>query len=364
MTRLTDPLFALLRFSLHEGRSGLETPRINGVRLDWEQLFALAARHGTVLLSYPGIQHLPPADQPPRKLKLRWVANVVKGSERAVRYHEVVSDLSQLLSRNGLDTLILKGLTIASLYPVPSYREGGDIDIYLFGEAEKANAIASSMGIEVRNTTAKHSTFTFEGVTVENHRRLLDAESLFRREGALYRKMEDMVGEMFSRENSPRTGAGTALELPPQAAALFLAGHTFRHFCCGDINIRHLCDWVVFFEKRAGEINFERLSRQISELGLEKFARTINSFCAEHLGFEPQFFSDAGGTKKSHRLILTMITRYRRAPRVHIPVAGVLRHIFLRNRIYNSYLGPISPSEFLLPELRRYFVWLLKRLRP
>jgi hypothetical protein len=361
MTKLTDHLFSLLRFSIHEGRSTQWPPPMDGA-VDWEQLFALAARHGTVLLTYPAIQQLPPREQPPRKLKLRWVANVVKGNERAVHYRQAVADLSRLLFENGIDTLILKGLTVAALYPVPSYREGGDIDIYLFGEAAKANALVASLGIEVHHTSSKHSAFAFEGVMVENHRRFFDTDSLFAREAALYKKIEHLLTAMFSREGSPRIGVGTACELPPQAAALFLVGHTFRHFCGGDLNARHLCDWVVVFERLRDKIDFGLLESQIVDLGLERFVGVINSFCVKYLGFEPRcLIGDCD--KRSERLVRRMLTAYRRPRKFRIPIVGSLRHIFLRNHIYNRYLTCIAPSEFLLPELRRYFAWLLKRLR-
>jgi hypothetical protein len=348
MNPTVKALFALLRFSLHGQR---ETP-VWHKRVKWERLFALAARHGVVMLSYPAIQHLEAESQPPRKLKLRWVANVVKGSERALHYRRVVSDLSHLLSLNGLDAIVLKGLALARLYPEPSYREGGDIDIYMFDDAQRVDTIVASMGITVQHKTAKHSAFQFEGVTVENHRTLFDTGSRFEREGALYRKMEEMLAGMFTRE--------AARELPPQAAALFLVGHTFRHFCCADINARHLCDWTVFFEKTP--LDYDLLGCQISELGLDRFVTAMNAFCAENLGFSPPLL--VGGREKgSRRLIARMIARYRRPRRIHIPIIGSVGRIFFRNRLYNRFLKKIAPTEFLLPELGRYFAWLATRLR-
>ena len=312
---------------------------------------------------------MPPEEQPPRKLKLRWVANVVRGNERWAHYKQVVRDLSNLLSERGLSPVIMKGSTISALYPVPWHREGGDIDIYLFGEGGRANELASSLGIKVHHPTAKHSAFVFRGVTVENHRSFFDTGSLFRREGALYKKMERMLTGMITPESCPEIDLGSARGLPPGAAALFLVGHTFRHFCGVDINARHLCDWVVFFDKHKKEIDSKVLKHQIEELHLEKFVTAINSFCRAHLGFEPALFAgddDPASRKRerrSERFILRMITRYRLVPRVHIPVAGVLRHLFFRNRIYNEYLARIAPSEFLLPELKRYVLWLTTRFR-
>jgi hypothetical protein len=114
----------------------------------------------------------------------------------------------------------------------------------------------------------------------------------------------------------------------------------------------------MFFEKTP--IDYDLLGCQISELGLDRFVAAINAFCAEHLGFSPPFF--VGGREKgSRRLIAKMIRRYRHPRRIHIPVAGSVGRIFFRNRLYNRFLKKIAPTEFLFPELKSYFLWLLNR---
>jgi hypothetical protein len=363
MTRLTKALFALLRLSVWEGRPDDLSAFARLWPVDWEQMFALSARHGTVLLAWGGITRLPPEYQPPRRLKLRWVANVVKGSERHVRRLEVVADLVTLLASGGIDTIVLKGLAMSKLYPVPYYREGGDIDIWTFGKSSEIDKLVSQRGIATQHPRPKHSTFLFEGAMVENHRTFFDTDLRFRRESALYRKMEGMLGALLTIGDSPGMGVGQAMELPPQAAALFLVGHTFRHFCDEGLNARQLCDWVVFFRHHEGELDHELLVGQLRELGIEDFAASINSFCAAWLGFRPAFLADTGDPR-SEKLILGMIARYRRRPRIHTPVVGSLCHLLLRNRIYNRYLGKTSFREFLLPELKFYFVWLAGRLKP
>ncbi len=333
-----------------------------GGPVDWDSLFALSARQGTLLLTWAGVGHLPPDEQPERRLKLRWVANVVKGSERHVRRQEVVSALSAMFSEAGIDTLVLKGLSLSRLYAVPYFREGGDIDVWLFGDSHKADHLVATRGVAVQHPSPKHSAFVFEGATVENHRTLFDTALPFVREAALYRHLERMVTSLTTLRTAPPLGVGTARELPPPAAALFLVGHTFRHFCEEGVNARQMCDWVVFFRHHATTLDHHILEYRLRELGLDRFAGAINSWCAAHLGFTPTF-SAAAGDPQSDRLITRMIERYRRTSHVHIPVAGSLCHLLRRRRIYDTYLGKSRFSEFLGPELRRYFAWLAGRLR-
>lgn len=365
--RPLDMFLALLRLSLGKGTDGAYAEFAGADEGDWEEVFRLSARQGTLLLIYGGVQRLPPQMQPPRKLKLRWCANVVRGCDRYDAYRIAVGGLSRFFSENGFDMLILKGLTLARLYPVPWHREGGDVDIYMFGRARQADRLVSSRGIEVSCSIPKHSVFRFGGLTVENHHTFFDTDLRFRREAALYDRMERMLKDTFTADECfTSSDPATAGELPPQAAALYLAGHTFRHFCNIDANLRQLCDWVVFFDANRSRIDHSLLEKQLRQLGIGDFAAAVNSFCARRLGFEPAFMArDTRGAESDSRFILKTLMKYRKRSRFHIPAAAPLRRIAARNGIYGRYLGGVSPREFLLPELGNYFSYQIRRaLRP
>ncbi|MBK5721502.1 nucleotidyltransferase family protein [Dysgonomonas sp. Marseille-P4677] len=363
MANLTDMLFSLLRLGQNIDRNEIDSyfsVFTDADSNDWEQLFDLSVRQGVLLLCYSGLQYLPKELQPPRNLKLRWCVNLVKGRERYDHYNNIIAKLSSLLSENDINLLIIKGITISELYPVPYYRESGDIDIYFFNKPKLANNLLSSLGIKKKREIKKHSTFIIDGVPVENHYTFFDTILEFQRESQLYKRMEAILKGMLSEDSFLPIKWNNIYQLPPQAAALFLIGHTFRHFCCLDISIRQMCDWMIFFSKYEKCIDSELLSSQITELGLEKFVCHINYLCADNLGFRPYFINPERGKKTTEKFILKIIMRYRVRTKRHIPVFDVLRYFFLRNNIYKKYLGKVSITEFLLPELKSYFVYLLK----
>lgn len=83
--------------------------------------------------------------------------------------------------------MTLKGVGLSTLYPIPSHREGGDIDIYTFSGSEsisdsEANQLADSLieqqgqKIDV-DKTPKHSVFYFNGILVENHKTFTNVHS-------------------------------------------------------------------------------------------------------------------------------------------------------------------------------------------
>lgn len=363
MTELIDMLFTLLRLSLHTEENSTDNclsafPNVNSE--EWEQMFDLSVRQGVLLLSYGGLQYLPTELQPPRKLKLRWCVNVLKASERYDHYKSVISKLSNLLSENNISLLVIKGITISELYPVPYFRESGDIDIYLSGNTEQVNELISPLGIRKQGGIPKHSTFILDGIPIENHYTFFDTTLRFKRESQLYQKMENILDGMISESKYSPINIGNAYTLHPQVAALYFIGHTFRHFCCLDMNIRHMCDWTVFFSKSKKDIDMDLLAAQIKELGLEKFVRHINSFCSHYLGFKPYIIIPQRIDGESGEFIMKTVIQYRFIPKVHIPIFGVLCYLFRRNSIYKKYMGKVKVSEFLLPEIKNYFMYLLK----
>jgi hypothetical protein len=365
MTNRIDMLFSLLRLSLNidkKGTGDCVSVFVDAESEDWEEMFELSVRQGVLLLSYGGLQYLPEKSQPPRKIKLRWCVNVVKGSERYDYYKSIIAKLSNLLSKNNTPLLIMKGITISELYPVPYFRESGDIDIYFFKEAESANEILSSLGVRKEKEIPKHSTFIVDGIPIENHYTFFDTALQFQREGLLYQKMENILKGMFAEDKCRPLMWNNIYQLPPQAAALHLIGHTFRHFCCLDINIRQMCDWTVFFSNHKKDIDYGVLSYQINELGLNEFVCHINSFCSSYLGFIPYFMVPRRREIEAEETIMKIIVRYRLNPSIHIPIFSVLSYLFRRNNIYRRYLSEVKMSEFLLPEIKRYFAHLLKRI--
>ncbi|GAB6122634.1 nucleotidyltransferase domain-containing protein [Dysgonomonas termitidis] len=359
-----EMLFLLLKLSLNMNKDEVEYSSHvlkNNKNENWKQLFNLSIRQGVLLLSYEGIQYLPASLQPPRNLKLRWCVNVVKGKERYDHYKEVITKLSGLFFNNNLKLVLIKGITIAELYPVPSLRESGDIDICLLEKAGQVDNLLETLGVRKEKGIPKHTTFFIDGIPIENHYTFFDTSLTFRRERQLYQKMENILKGMLSEESYISINENNIFQLPPQAAALYIIGHTFRHFCCLDTNIRQLCDWTIFFSKYKNNIDYELLSSQVCELGLNDFVSHINDFCFLKLGFRPYFMASPKMDTKAELMILKTIMRYRVTPVIHVPVIGVIAYLFRRNNLYKRYLGRVNLSEFLLPELKSYFLYLLKK---
>ena len=241
-------LFALLRASLHQKET--ETAFFHSATpAEWKECYLLAINHGVMALAWDGVVRLPSELQPPKALKLNWYVAVEAYEKRYLHYCRTVDELSRLYAEHGIATLQLKGVGFSVNYPVPSHREGGDIDIYTYAAEGSgmtdadANALADRLmkkqGIRVDDCHSfMHTAFKYKGVPIENHHRLLD----------IYRyKAGRQVAGWLNRHVSPEWAdlvEGKVLTPCPEFNSVYLAFHTFHHYGNG-LKLHHLCDWAI-----------------------------------------------------------------------------------------------------------------------
>ena len=256
-----DKLLVLLRAGLHT----LPEEDITNMRFgetDWPQLYRLAVKHGILAIIWDGLQQyvtqrrITTTEEPDRNLKLQWAYNI-KQIDRLFREAEV-------------RMVIFKGLPLSSCYPVPQHRECGDIDCWMSGGFADGNRWIENRGIRVNYENPKHATFTYKGVSIENHDTFFDTKT-HRIDRILECAMHNFIEKEGYSQDS-RTGLQT---LSPTAHALFLLRHTSRHLPTG-IALRHLTDWALFIKKHGHEINWKALIGILKQCNLMTFWNALN----------------------------------------------------------------------------------------
>lgn len=282
LNRVEKMLLALLRASLH--RQMADTSCFLEVSAEeWKQCYQLAAKHGVMALAWEGVLLLPTAMQPPKALKVNWGLAVEAYERRYRRYCRTVDELSKFYARHGILTLQIKGVGYSSLYPVPSHREGGDIDIYTYAAPgsgltdAQANALADELmrkkGIVVDTShNVKHSIFTFQGISIENHKAFLNVERYDvapQVERILHRCMNPQVTPLVEGE-----------VLTPSIAfnTIFIAFHALGHFP-GMMTLHHLYDWAVLIKQHG-----LHLPDDLKEPHLLQGIAAITQLCNRFLG--------------------------------------------------------------------------------
>jgi hypothetical protein len=235
---------------------------------DWEILYRKAVEEGVIAFAFDGILSLPASLHPPKRLKLSWAASVDFVERKYARLLSVAQDLAGLFGKHGVRMLIIKGLSLAQYYPVPTHREFGDLDIYLFDHHEKGDQLLKEAGaVPSNHNSYKHTVFTYKGVLIENHAHLLNV-----RDSGKRLKLEEYLLQLLKENKEGDAHPGEVLFPPPCFAALFFIAHAFQHFSADALVLRAFCDWAVFLRTNKDKIAFPVFRETLEKAGLWSFA--------------------------------------------------------------------------------------------
>ena len=165
-------LFRFLRFSL--GLEGEVKDLLDDRQgsFDWDACYQFAKRQTLVGVLFDGIQRLPKELAPARPLLLRWLSDSESIRRRNMRIDRASAYIYNKVCAAGFRCCILKGQGNALLYPHPSSRIPGDVDVWVMANREELRHIAFSLtegdGSSLQESL-NHIGLTVHGVSVELH---------------------------------------------------------------------------------------------------------------------------------------------------------------------------------------------------
>jgi hypothetical protein len=305
---------------------------------DWNALFDLCVAQGVMSLSFEGAMRLPKDLQPPRTLKLSWIAGVEAVKKKYRHSRETAEALAGCFRENNIRMMVFKGLALSRLYPVPESREFGDMDIYLCGKAVEGDALLKRISDKKHVSSGKDVSFSYRKVLIENHHTFLyhGIYKKFHKGGMLEDRLKLILAEAGILEEISNFTNGQEEQIllfpPPEFDALHTTLHTLSHLVSG-IVVRHLCDLTMIFTEYKGKIVFSLYRHALSEAGLTKLAGILISLSVRHLGLNPDY------------------------------VPPYETDISLENRIWNDLLNPISPPSKAKRNLFNVFIHKIRLLQ-
>ena len=165
-------LFRFLRFSL--GLEGEVKDLLDDRQgsFDWDACYQFAKRQTLVGVLFDGIQRLPKELAPACPLLLRWLSDSESIRRRNMRMDRASAYVYNKVCAAGFRCCILKGQGNALLYPHPSSRIPGDVDVWVMTNREELPHIALSLtdgdGSSLQESL-NHIGLTVHGVSVELH---------------------------------------------------------------------------------------------------------------------------------------------------------------------------------------------------
>ena len=205
-------------------------------------------------------------------------AHLEKIKRRNLAMNTEVAEFSRLMAVANAECIIVKGQTLAALYPEPLVRMPGDIDFLVKDYRQAADMLLTHWGVELPKSLAeKEVVFTHGSTLYELHTYLINFGC-----GKHRTYWEQALSE--SNPAYVMIGGEQVPVMNPTLNAAYIFIHLFFHFIHEGIGLRHLCDWAVMLHHYANEIDRARLEEILRNVGLLEAFKAFGTILVDKLG--------------------------------------------------------------------------------
>lgn len=297
--------FTLLRTALWNEPLAIEEP------IDWSAVMQLANRHATNIL-IAGVATCMKGDNKPSQDMLDQMQTALRGNLiRQLQLKQILVAAVRLLRQNGIELVLLKGFSLAMLYPNPNLRQFGDIDVYIgLDKFHEACALLRTLpgGYNWGEVTdiGHHYNIEFGSLPLEVHR--LSAEVEDEDDAACYTVIEQ---DGLARNPQMVDFEGIEVLIPSKEFMVFYTFfHAWNHFLTSGVGWRQLSDVAMTLHTYLGSLaqgsNFdvEKLHQWLDDMHLMQPWQTFGYLLVHNLGLpvaEMPFY-DAHCHRRARRL--------------------------------------------------------------
>ena len=273
MKRNEEAMLRILRCAVH----GEATPDPVFSAEEWAALLRLSEAHGLLPLVYDAAYRCASFQQLEPETRKAFQTRAIRRAISQIRQSSEFLTLLLHAQAQGLDPIVLKGITVRSLYPRPMLRPSVDEDLLVRpGEAAAYHRFFLSEGLVPDDPEAELSTAAElsyhrpESPTyIELHLHPFPPESeaygdcnaLFA--GASERAVRVQIEDVALRA------------LAPTEHLLYLLCHAYKHFLHSGVGIRQVCDIGMFAQRYGEEIDWSRVLAGCAEIRIEHLAAAL-----------------------------------------------------------------------------------------
>lgn len=193
-----------------------------------------------------------------------------------------VAAFARLMDETATNYLIVKGQTLAALYPEPSVRMSGDIDVLVRDYRHAVSVLREHWQADLPDRfPGKETAFSHDDAIYELHTYLIGFGSNRHR-----RRWEQALAD--SAPEAITIGGARVSVMQPTLNAAYIFMHMFFHFVGGGVGLRQLCDWGVAMHHYADKIDARGLEELLRQLGLLRAFRAFGTILVDRLGM-PDF---------------------------------------------------------------------------
>lgn len=267
-----------------------KTPLALPESTDFAAVLELAKQHMVFGIVSEALGTLP-EDALPNEILLDLQDSTVTLLRQNGRLARCRTHLCDFFAEQGIPAVILKGDSVAALYPTPQLRVAGDIDCLLYeADLPQVADFLRAHGFKPADKEGEHHVaFEKSGCVIELHRTVSGLPS-----GGVGDRLRACLSDTLEAATLT-TLEGEQFPVPDSFhQALILLLHMQQHMREGGLGLRQVCDWALFVAKELKKEETPRLLAALQELGLYRFAEAVTVGAVRHLGLPPERCPFAG----------------------------------------------------------------------
>lgn len=301
-----DLFLQLLQISIRRHERFTQAPSDK----QWGYMLYTAVKQALVGICGTGIELLPPEQRPPQEIAMRWAFLVDHIEQQNALMNRKCEEVTEAFRTINLRTCILKGQEIALLYPNPSRRQPGDIDLFCrpLYDVNTPRILNNEEIVlkEIRRVGKLGKVVYHHAELQAGFERDPNGRVVFYPEQAeddvklevhyrfswFYSPLRNKRFQRWSRrgvnwsliEKSPD---GTFSVPTLEFNIVYILTHLYRHLFDEGIGLRQLLDYYyVVIAFRPDEVKGEEVRDTLSKLGLCKFCSAVMYVMHRTLGLE------------------------------------------------------------------------------
>ena len=198
------------------------------------------------------------------------------------------TEIADLLSKNNIKYVFIKGVASASYYKEPTLRMMGDVDVLIDRcNAEKVHSLLQTIGYTTDEDIFKENGHI--GYKRGNKGTASVCEVHFSLNGipnSLSLSFEKYLGNILDTTKEIAVSNGKCLVPSDFHHGIILLLHTANHLTHEGVGLRHLCDWAVFVNRFSNDEFVSLFEIPLKEMGMWRFAQLLTLCCEEYLGID------------------------------------------------------------------------------
>lgn len=298
---ITELFFGLIRCGIGKGNELPCTPTAK----EWEELFDISMKQTLTGIAFAGIERLPQEQRPPKKLLLAWHNICAQIKEKNTELNQRSIAVSRKFAQLGFRNCLLKGQGIAQLYPDPTLRISGDIDIWLEGNTEKIMQYIRTCFPHCK-PTYHHVDFPIKkGLNIEVHFTPSWMHSPINN-----RRLQQFIAQNADKQFSNTTATPNG-SLPVPTAEfnrVYVLLHIFRHLFQEGIGLRQLLDYYFVLRQGTTAQEKEQTLKTLKAIGLMDFAEAVMHVLKEYFGLDDEYLLTSPNARRGEFLLKEVMT--------------------------------------------------------